>query len=314
MIKIIAVHPDVMSTPEGIREYLKDFGTSKGRWLPLVPADWKSIVSQAIKGLHDIGVVKRNALRDKITNPRFSERFLKIELPDGIADVTMWNKQVGKLSATGAFDAAITRLPMEASGVFLTAFEFDPESAPYAVELSTFVARNPEALVERIVPALRFAKELHVIDVYCHSQGRLTRAYGGFFQGLLKWCRLHNPGLRTITLHRRCPDDFEDHREKTNYESWLLPILLPGEAIHVCYLREREDGEKLHLRAIFTDRVMLSSHYGFGGGSSDQETTDLNVREHADLLQLRNLYLSDDNRGFDLIGKIEIAKAISAAC
>ena len=309
MIKIIAVHPDVMSTPEGIREYLKDFGTSRGRWIPLLPGKWKSIVSQAIKQHPGLGPVKRNELRDKITNLKYGDRYLKIEnVPDGFSDYAAWNQPVGDLCENGAFDAAITPVPGDTCELFLTAFEFDPDSELYASKLSTFVPRNPEALVEKIVPALRFAKEIHVIDAYCLSQGNLTRAYGKFFQGLLAWCRRNNPSLREITLHRRCPEDLETHREKANYESWLLPILKPGETIRVRYLRERDHGEKLHLRAIFTDRVMLSSHYGFGGGSSEQETTDLNVRENEDLIQLRNLYLSDENRGFDLIGTLEIAR------
>jgi hypothetical protein len=305
MIKIIAVHPDVMSTPEGIREYLKDFGTGKGRWIPLVPANWKSIVSNAIKGQHQLGIVKRNELRDKIKNPRFKDRFLKIDEVEG--DAREWDKIVREFCELGAFDAAIVSGEMNAGERSLKAHEFDPDSDLYAVRISGFVSRDPEELARQVAPGLRFAKELHVIDVYCNSRGTNCASYGKFFGKLLEACRKTSPATTSITLHRKQPQDFDRSREEANYKSWLCNVLQPGETLKIRYLKERQNGEKIHLRAVFTDNLLITGHYGFGSGTSESETTDLTLREHSDLIAIRNLYLSDDKIGFDLMEQIEIS-------
>lgn len=304
MIKIIAVHPDVMSTPEGIREYLKDFGTGRGRWLPLVPANWKSIVSQAIKRHPSLGQVKKNELRDKITNPIFKDRYLKINQVDG--DQREWAEIVEEFCRIGAFDAAIVRQDMTAGNKSLRAHEFDPDCDLYAVRISGFVSRDPEELAKQVAPGLRFAKELHVIDVYCSSIGTNSASYGRFFRKLLDACKSTSPDLTSITLHRRQPQDFDRAREVANYKSWVSGSLRSGETLKIRYLKEREDGEKMHLRAVFTDNLLITGHYGFGSGTSETETTDLTLREHSDLVTIRNLYLSDDKIGFDLIEQIEI--------
>ncbi|QTN31182.1 hypothetical protein HZ994_02180 [Akkermansiaceae bacterium] len=304
MIKIIAVHPDVMSTPEGIREYLKDFGTGKGRWIPLVPSNWKSIVSQAIKGNHSLGPIKRNTLRDKITNPSFCDKYLKVDLVDG--DGREWGQIVKEFCDLGTFDAAIVNGELNAGEKSLKAYEFDPDSDLYAVRISGFVSRDPEELARQVAPGLRFAKELHVIDVYCKSRGTNCASYGKFFRGLLDTCRQTNPALTSITLHMKEPDDFDRRREEANYRSWVSHFLRSGETLKIRYLKERQDGERMHLRAVFTDNLLITGHYGFGSGSSESETTDLTLREHSDLIAIRNLYLSDDKIGFDLMEQIEI--------
>lgn len=304
MIKIIAVHPDVMSTPEGIREYLKDFGTGKGRWIPLVPSNWKSIVSQAIKRHPSLGQVKKNELRDKITNPKFKDRYLKIDQIE--SDTREWSEIVEEFCEGGSFDAAIVVGELDTGGKFLRAHEFDPDSDLYAVRISGFVSRNPEELARQVAPGLRFAKELHVIDVYCKSRGTNCDSYGRFFRMLLDACKSTSRDLISITLHRRLPEDFDRNREVANYRSWLCGHLCSGETFRIRYLRERENGEKIHLRAVFTDNLMITGHYGFGAGASETETTDLTLREHSDLTTIRNLYLSDDQIGFDLVEEVEI--------
>lgn len=303
MIKIIAVHPDVMSTPEGIREYLKDFGTARGRWLPLVPNRWRSMVSDAIKRHPSLGPLKKNELRDRIKNPRFADRYLKISLAD---EVPNWEETVEVFSSAGLFDAAIVPSGTPAGTNHLVAHEFDPDHDPYVVKTSGFIARNPEELVKCITPGLRFAKELSVIDVYCQSRSSNSASYGRFFGGLLEWCRNHNPDLKTVTLHRKVPDNFDQGRELANYRSWIPKFLKTGEVFRIRFLRERPDGEKIHLRAIFTDALLITGHYGFGEGSAALETTDLMLREHEDLLFLRRLYLDDEKTGFDLVAEIEI--------
>ena len=304
MIKIIAVHPDVMSTPEGIREYLKDFGTGKGRWIPLVPSDWKRIVSQSIKGNHTLGVLKKNELRDKIFNPIFKDRYLKIYSAEG--DNREWNEIVEEFCNNGAFDAAIVGENINAGDKSLLAHHFDPDCDLYRVSISGFVSRHPVELANRVAPGLRFAKELHVIDVYCQSQGTNCESYGNFFRHLLDSCRVTSPTLTSITLHRKEPTEFNRDRELANYRSWVCRYLHSGESLNIRYYRERVDGEKMHLRAVFTNNLLITGHYGFGAGLSESETTDLTLREHRDLLQIRNHYLSDDHIGFDLIHEIEI--------
>ena len=309
MIKIIAVHPDVMSTPEGIREYLKDFGTGKGRWIPLVPSNWKSLVSQAIKRNKEIGNVKKNELRDKITNPRFKDRYLKID--DVEEDNRNWSEIIDEFCSKGAFDAAIVSGENEnyLGDKALIAHDFDPDCDLYVVRISGFVSRDSEELASQVGPGLRFVKELHIIDVYCKSRGTNSASYGKFFGKLLEVCRQTNPGLTSITLHRKEADDFNREREEENYKSWLGDSLQSGETLKVRYLKERQDGEKIHLRAVFTDRLLITGHYGFGAGSSETETTDLTIREHKDLTTIRDLYVGDENIGFDLVQQIEIISA-----
>lgn len=304
MIKIIAVHPDVMSTSEGIREYLKDFGTGKGRWIPLVPTNWKSIVSQAIKGNHALGAVKRNELRDKITNPKFKDRYLKIEAVTD--DGREWIEIIKDYCSKGAFDAAIVSGDLDAGANTLKAHDFDPDCDLYAVSISGFLSRDPEELANHVSPGLRFAKELHVIDVYCKSRATNCNSYGKFFGMLLEACSKTNPSLSTINLHRKLPDDFDAGREEINYRSWVEQFLKPGQSLNIRYLKERENGDKIHLRAVFTDALLVTGHYGFGQGAEELETTDLTLREHKDLTTIRNLYLSDDQMGFDLKEEITI--------
>lgn len=304
MIKIIAIQPEVMSTPEGIREYLKDFGTARGRWIPLVPQNWRTCVSQAIKQRTDLGVIQRNKLRDKITNPRNQDKFLRIEeCPEMHGD---WIQVVDDFLARGAFDGAIVSSAVGLNPEYLIAHQFDPESEPYLVETSKFVARKPDELVAPILPLLRFAKELHVIDVYCRSLGSSTRSYAAFFERLLIWCRNHNPDLKSITLHRRHEGLPDMAKERTNYESWILPILKEGESFHIHYLKKRDDGDGIHCRAVFTDCALVSGHYGYGGVNAEHETTDIVLREHLDLLKIRSDYLNKEKRAFDLAAELRI--------
>jgi hypothetical protein len=304
MIKIIAIQPEVMSCPEGIREYLKDFGTGRGRWIPLVPTNWKSCVSQAIKRRTDLPPIERNMLRDKIVNPRNADKFIKVE---EIAEISGdWNDVVNDFLTRGAFDGAIVSSPVDLKPEFLVAHKFDPELAPYSVTTSRFVARKPDDLVAPIVPILRFAKELHVIDIYCKSYGSSTKSYAAFFERLLVWCRNHNPNLKSITLHRRYEGLPDMTSERTNYESWILPILKEGESFRVHYLKKRYDGDGVHCRAVFTDCALVTGHYGYGGVDSEHETTDVVLREHQDLLKMRSDYLDEQKRAFDLPITLEI--------
>jgi hypothetical protein len=304
MIKIIAIQPEVMSTPEGIREYLKDFGTARGRWIPLVPQNWRTCVSQAIKQRTDLGVIEKTKLRDKITNPRNRDKFLKIdECPEINGD---WFRVVEGFLACGAFDGAIVSSPVGSNAEYLVAHQFDPESEPYSVETSKFVARQPDELVTPILPILRFAKELHVIDIYCRSLCDSTKSYAAFFERLLIWCRIHNPSLKSITLHRRYEGLPDMASERTNYESWILPILKEGESFRVRYLKKRHEGDGVHCRAVFTDCALATGHYGYGGVKSEHETTDIVLREHQDLLKIRSDYLDEQKRAFDLPATLEI--------
>jgi hypothetical protein len=293
-----------MCTPEGIREYLKDFGTGRGRWIPLLPTNWKSCVSQAIKRKTDLKPVEKNMLRDKIMNPRNHDKFLKIsECPEISGD---WNKIVNNFLTRGDFDGAIVSAPVDSNPELLVAHEFDPELEPYPVTTSMFVARKPDELAAPIVPILRFAKELHVIDVYCYSLGSSTKSYAAFFERLLIWCRVHNPNLKSITLHRRYDGLPDMTSERTNYESWILPILKEGESFRVHYLKKRGDGDGVHCRAVFTECALVTGHYGYGGVNSEHETTDIVLREHQDLLKIRSDYLDEQKRAFDLPAKLEI--------
>ena len=138
-----------------------------------------------------------------------------------------------------------------------------------------------------------------MIDTYCYSEGSSTQSYSKFFEGLLVASRSQNPNLGTITLHRRYSASLDLENERKNYESWILPILKRDESFRVYYLREREGGDNVHLRAVFTDTVLVTGHYGFGG-NSEYETTDVTLREHSDLLKLRSDYLDEQKRAFDL--------------
>lgn len=305
MIKIIAIQPEVMSSPEGIREYLKDFGTARGRWIPLVPKDWKSHVSQSIKQRTDLGAVERNILRDKVKNPRNHDKFLRIEdCPEMTGN---WIEIVDGFLTRGSFDGAIVSSPVDSNPGLLIAHQFDPELEPYAVKTSKFVARKPKELVTPIIPILRFAKELHVIDAYCLSYGSSTKSYAAFFECLLVWCRNHNPNLKFITLHRRYEGSPDMTSERKNYESWILPILKEGESFRIHYLKKRYDGEGIHGRAVFTDCALVTGHYGYGEGKSEHETTDIVLREHQDLLKIRSDYLDEQKRAFDLPATLEIS-------
>lgn len=295
MIKIIAIQPEVMFSPTGIREYLKDFGTARGRWIPLVPNDWRTCVSQAIKERTDLSVVEKNNLRDKIVHPRNRDKFLKV---DGISEMAGgWHELVNDFLARKDFDGAIVSSPDDSNPQFMVAHQFDPEAESYSVKTSGFLPRKPDELVTPIVPILRFAKELHVIDPYCFSAGSSTDSYARFFEGLLMACRKHNPKLKIVTLHRRCPESLDRENERKNYESWILPILKEGESFRVHYLEELPGGDNIHLRAVFTARALVTGHYGFGGDAV-YETTDVVLREHMDLLKIRGDYLDERRRAF----------------
>lgn len=298
MIKIIAIQPEVMSSQQWIREYLKDFGTGRGRWIPLVPSDWRTCVSQAIKRQPDLKPVEKNFLRDKITNPRNRDKFVKIEeCPELAGD---WNKIVNDFLIRGDFDGAIVSSPVDSNTQFLVAHQFDPEIDSYSVKTTGFVARKPDELVAPIISILRFAKEVHVIDKYCYSAGSSTKSYARFFEDLVTAWRGHSSYSGTITLHRKYDKSLNFCSEKINYESWVLPFLRDGESFRVHYLEENSKaGESIHMRAIFTDSALVSGHYGYGGGA-EFETTNVVLHEHSDLLKIRGDYLDEKTRAFKL--------------
>ena len=76
-------------------------------------------------------------------------------------------------------------------------------------------------------------------------------------------------------------------------------VIKKDESVAIHYLKERTEGEKVHMRAVFTDIALTTGHYGYGQGQHEQETTDFSIREHKDLLEIRQKYCSQENRAFD---------------
>ena len=131
MIKVIAIEPELMADPDFFREYFKDFGTSKGRWIPLIPHNWKTIVSNLVKRNRSLGPVKKNQIRDKIRGSgRYKERFVK--LPEDLTFPDNWRDAVRPFCEDETFDAAIVSKDSEGRPYFLVPDEFDTEESPYS--------------------------------------------------------------------------------------------------------------------------------------------------------------------------------------
>jgi hypothetical protein len=297
MIKVIAIEPEVMGDPSHLREYFKDFGTSKGRWIALVPHDWKGQVSSLLKARQDLGPVEKNNMRDKLRDPRNRDRFVKV--PEHLLEEGSWFEAVETCCKDGVFDAAIVRAPQFNKPFFLVAGSFDPDEEPYRSKISSFVARTPEELFAPIQQLLRFSNELHIIDKYCMSAGSSQNTYREFFRRIFEFCRLHNRRIKTINLYRPWDHALDMERERVNYSSWMGAILQDDEKVCVHYMRESK-GERVHMRAVFTDLALASGHYGFGGSKDDPATTDIVFRELDDLNEVRSNYLSAEKRAFDL--------------
>ena len=296
MIKLIAVQPEVMGSPEFLREYFKDFGTSNGRWIPLIPQDWKKRVSAMLKQEPNLRPIERNAFRDKITGPKFRDRFVKVPEIEGAADC--WEEVVLREIESAQIDAAIVVNNPTEEERMLVAGAFDPDCEYYAVSASRIIEREPTALFEPMKRMIQHATDLSIVDCYCLSQGSSATAYGQFFERIFSFVRVHNPSLRTVSLYRKRETELNPEIEKHNYESWLGPILQEGECVKIHYLRERPGGERLHLRAVFTEHCLGSGHYGFGGG--DGSTTDFVLRNKEEHQLIQSQYQNSETRAFDL--------------
>lgn len=311
MIKVVAIEPELMGNPDFRREYLKDFGAARGRWIPLYPHDWRSKVISILKRLY--APKKRTEIRDKLFNPKFKDRYVK--LPKHLRDITheAWKDGVLQYCTDGLFTCAIVHDCDDDDAFLLKAGAFDPDDNRYVPVTSGLTKRTPQELFEPLKPILLFAGEVHVIDKYCHSCGTNTQGYKNFISSILEYLRSANPSVKLINLYRARESDYDKTNEMANYKSWIDPILEEGESIVIHYLKERAEGEKIHMRAVFTDIALTSGHYGYGEGQGEQETTDFSIREYRDLITIREQYTSETKRAFDLdpIEIITISKSVS---
>ena len=148
---------------------------------------------------------------------------------------------------------------------------------------------------------IKFAREIHIIDQYCKSYPSNWDSYKEFISLILVILRDSDSPLKIINIYVSCPKDLKAEDEKSNYERWLKEILNNEEEVKIHYLKQKTEGESMHLRGIFTDSVLVTSHYGFGAGSSQAETTDLVVQDHKVFKKIKTDYSSDANRAFDLV-------------
>lgn len=297
MIKVIAIEPEVMGNPAFLREYLKDFGTARGRWIPLVPHNWKATVSGLLKKNHELRPVAKNALRDKIVrSPRHRDRF--VSFPKNLTFPDQWIEAVKPLCKEGVIDCAMVRDDPGEGEMFLVAGQFDPDEEPYSSRISQFLVRDPKGLVGPIRPILRFSREFHIIDNFLVSSGSSKGAYRSFIEEIFKYCRKVNSPIKVLHFYRSRPANLNLGRERANYSEWICPILNFGESVVIHYLKETK-GERVHIRAVFSDLALASGHYGFGKGNTSLETTDFVLRELDDLEKIRKDYLDSENGAFE---------------
>ena len=86
--------------------------------------------------------------------------------------------------------------------------------------------------------------------------------------------------------------------EKTNYSAWMQDILEDGESFRVHFLKEK-GVERFHLRAVFSEIALATSHYGFARGNSESETTDYEFKGIKDLEKIRRDYLDESAGAFE---------------
>jgi hypothetical protein len=279
VIKVFGIEPEVMATPDFFREYFKDFGVEKGRWIGIYPSDWRRTVRNLIRGLSPsvIGPVKKNEMRDKIDAPKYSDRF--VVLTDAPWDVAKdWLENAEDRVFDKWLDAILSTSNPRGHTFVLVAGAFDPDSAPYQVEVSLREVRDVEKLFLHVMPFIRHAKTIDIVDQYFKCDAPNKDSYIRFIELVVQQMRKSGRWSHEITFHLRKSDYYDAAVQRRGYTDMLQPILSPGEKIRLKFWEEFGNLELIHDRHLITDLGLMDSTYGWGDDPRGQTTTDLSLK------------------------------------
>jgi hypothetical protein len=279
MIKIFAVQPEIMAHPEHFREYFKDFGADKGRWIGLFPSDWKRRVENLIQGTPPdrLKPNMKNAMRDKIRGPKFKDRFIRI--PEKFdARGTDWIGDAESLVASTLAEGVLAASNPRSNQRVLVVGEFDPECPAYQPVTNRRVPKTPQSLFEAVRSVVRVARSIDIVDPYVQSIGSAADSFAKLLNLMFRELRAYGSTCKKINVHLKKPDVFLPAVQLQNFKLLLSPIIENGEAITISFWDLNPAADRNHDRHLITDAAAIMSSYGWAEDSGGKPTTDISPK------------------------------------
>jgi hypothetical protein len=281
MIKIFTIQPEVLAEPNFFREYFKDFGPDKGRWIGLFPSDWKRRVVNLIQGTPACVLPpgKKRELREKIQNPHFRDRFVRIPETFIVATGPDWLHDAESLVATTITEGVMAAGNPRANEKVLVAGEFDPDCDTYQAVTNQRVAKTPRALFQAVRSVVRVAREIDIVDPYVQSIGPAAISFAELLDLIFRDLRASGSICKKVAVHLKKPDLFRPAVQQRNFETLLSPILDGEEIVTVSFWELNDEADRNHDRHLITDAAAIMSSYGWAKEGGGNPTTDISPKK-----------------------------------
>ncbi len=279
MIKIFAVQPEVMAQPEFFREYFKDFGVDKGRWIAMFPSDWRRRVINLVQGLPQerLPTMKKRGMRDKLQGRPYRDRFIKLPVAGDEVSVDWLSAAEALTDAKLARGVLAAENPRAKDNV-LVAGDFDPDCDVYFATTNKRVAKTPEDLFEVVQPVVRIAESIDIVDPHVQSVGPSGNSFASFLQLIFEELRSSPSTCRKISVHVRKPTVFRPEIQQRNYAALFAPFLDEDETIAVSFWDLNELADRNHDRHFITNAAAIMSSYGWTNDVEGKPTTDISLK------------------------------------
>lgn len=280
MIEIFAVDPEIPAHHPEPDQFLATFAMSSGRLLADYPArDWaKLMVSQP-----DLSVMKRKELEVLASRLQTGDAsYRAIHLPGVRYDSRdTWINNA--LDQKWAFDRIVSE--SERKNDEDTVISLDA-CRDWRSEPSKSIKRTPDSITRSLLPVLRHAREIRIVDSYFRPidhvgpQQILTIAdrYLDVIRELLGKLSSNINRKPAISIHARFTKELPSEVWRRGCEEHLSTCLPEGWCADVLRWKQRSQGERLHDRFILTDLGGVGIHGGLDcvpGGH--EQTTSINL-------------------------------------
>lgn len=276
MIEVFAVDPEIPASHPDPAQFIGTFAMSRGRLLADYPVrDWVRMMCSNPENT-DLRRKELDALACSILAGDARCRLVHIPgLRYDLKDTWVDNA----VDQSWAFNQIVSGVEKDGVMSLDSCRDWRPDP-------SRNISRTPEALAAALMPVLRHAREIRIVDSYfrpVHHVGPqqiLSKAdrYLDVIQELLG--RLKTTGYRTpaISIHARCDRELPSEVWRQGCEEHLPPRVPDGWDVSVLRWRERKKGERFHDRFILTDLGGLGIHGGLDcAPDMHQQTTSINL-------------------------------------
>ncbi|MGH8679197.1 MAG: hypothetical protein ACREUQ_12720, partial [Burkholderiales bacterium] len=270
MLYEYALEPALLNSWERFRYLTEKFGVAQGRLISRYPKRWKALVYGALQACSEIDkkrVEERlNRLDDRMMT-RASEW----------APALDWLTNAEAEHVKRPFHAIVAGTNPRENDKVLVADDVDEETPGWKVTREIVVQRQATDMADAVAPVLRIARTIVFVDPHFSPYNNRSRAT---LKEYLARARLREAGIpiERVEFHTSFRPEMAGFEAECRVQ---VPQRIPtGIKIRFVQWRERDGGDSLHNRYIFTERGGVRLAWGLDEGAPTQ-TDDLSLLDDA---------------------------------